>query len=92
MNSKAQVFVPAAAQRLQSIVTQVLALQNQVQQLQQQWTQLGKQDMPGWTEIDWEAFAFTANELRAALNGLNDPMTMGLDSLQLALPKLQKIL
>lgn len=91
-NTQAQVFVPQAAAELKSIVSQVLTLQTTVQRLQQSWTQMNKAQMRGWTELDWTAYAFTAEELRAALNGLDDIYTMSLTTLQTALPKLQKVI
>lgn len=90
--TQAGVFVPRAAQQVASIVHQVLALQTTVQQLAQEWAQLNKANMRGWTELDWTAYAFTPDELRAALNGLDDQYTMALNTLQTVLPKLQKII
>lgn len=87
----AGVFVPQAQQRLMALLRRFLEVQMDAQALQAQWNELGKDTMRGWADLDWAAYGFTAAELKAALNRLDNPQTMSLVDLSPALATLRKI-
>jgi len=89
--TQAGVFVPQAQAKVQSLLDQFLRVQMEAQKLQAQWTELGKDSMRGWAELDWTAYWFTAAELKSALNKLDNLQSMSLVDLSTALAVLRKI-
>ena len=91
-NTQTMVFVPQAQAELQSLVRRFLNVQMDALRLKTLWTELGKDGMRGWAELDWAAYGFTPAELKAALNKLDNVQSMALTDLSAGLQPLYKIL
>lgn len=74
MATKVDSFVERAASELAAIRAELERVAGLAQSLSNRWVALGKAQMPGWAEYNWNGQAFTAAELAAALNGLNAPI------------------
>lgn len=70
MATKVDSFVTEAAAELTDIRRRIEQVALDAQVLANRWTALGKTNMPGWAEYNWEGMQFRATEMAVALNSL----------------------
>ena len=94
--TQAGAFVPLAQARIQSIRERFLDAQHDALKLEAMWQELGRTGMSGWEDgedaLDWDNYPFTADQLKAALNKLDNVQEMALTDLSPALGPLYEIL
>ena len=90
--TQAGAFVPLAQARIQSIRERFLDAQHDALKLEAMWQELGRTNMTGWDDLDWDNYPFDKDQLKAALNKLDNVQEMALTDLSPALGPLYEIL